>query len=349
MQLMTDTQLERYERLYDSFRLNYTDPKNAEPKIIIHVPCEGLPRLEEQLADPLVMLNAQLEHIRQHAEIGDDLVPAVRVNFGTAQVAAAFGCELAFPQNNLPAAKTHVLKKAEDVYELQKPSLQAGLFGKLKQWTEIWIENLPDGVQMQHPDIQSPFNTAHLIRGNDIFTDMYDTPESVDALLELVTDYMIELVPVLKEQIKSDREWFFDWGGMWKGTARISNCTSDLIGPDFYRQYVLKHDLRFLRSIGGGRVHCCASSGKVIEAFLDNPEITGLDCDAGIHDVWSLAEKAPEKMTLVMECYGKPFPQIDRLLHGDWPRKRNVILITQADSVAQGKELLGKLRKSIPR
>ena len=126
---------------------------------------------------------------------------------------------------------------------MQKPSLEAGWYGKLKKWTDIWLENLPEGIYIQHPDIQSPFNTAHLIRGNDILTDFFDNPDAVDALLKLVADYMIDLVPVLKAQISDDRDWFFDWGAMWKGTARLSNCTSDLIGPDFYLKYVLPFEL----------------------------------------------------------------------------------------------------------
>jgi len=296
---ISDSGHSRFERLYEGYRRFYEDPDDAEPKIIINVPPQNPPSWEEQLADPLLMLAVGLDQIRSHIEIGDDYVPAVRVNFGTAQVAFAFGCEPAFPTNSLPAAGTHVLKKAEDVYRLAKPSLDAGWFGKLREWTDIWLDNLPEGVHIYHPDIQSAFNTAHLVRGNDILTDFYDNPQALEALLTLVTDYMIELVPVLKSHISADKDWFFDWGAMWKGGARISNCTVDLIGPDFYREFVLRHDIRLLKSIGGGRVHCCASSGEVIKGFFANPEITGLDFDAGIHNAWEMAELAPKTVSLV--------------------------------------------------
>lgn len=345
---MTKQQSCRYEELYDGYRRFYSDPDNATPKIIVHVPCASFPSWQEQLTDPLVMLKAQLDQIKMHMEVGDDCVPAVRVNFGTAQVAAAFGCEFAFPENSLPAAGTHILEKAEDVYHLQKPSLDAGWYGKLKEWTLLWRENLPKGVHIQHPDIQSPFNTAHLIRGNDILLDFYDNPDAVSALLGMVADYMIDLVPEVKSWTGDNNGWFFDWGAMWKGTARISNCTSDLIGPDFYLKYVLPHDLRLLQRIGGGRMHCCASSGEVIEAFLKNAEITGLDCDAGLHDLWHLSEIAPANVPLIIENYGHAFPQTDRLLKGHWPKKRNITLITQAENISCAKQLLADLRNSIP-
>ena len=44
---------ERYRRLH-------TDPEGCRPMIIIHPPVPGLPTWEERLADPRVMLRAEL-------------------------------------------------------------------------------------------------------------------------------------------------------------------------------------------------------------------------------------------------------------------------------------------------
>ena len=255
---------------------------------------------------------------------------------------------LAFPENNTPAAGTHPLKNLKDVHDLEMPSLDAAWFPKLREWTNIWLENLPEGVVFQQPDIQSPFNTAHLIRGNDILMDFFDDPESLDKLLGMVADYMIMQVPVLNEQIGNTTGWFVDWGMLWKGYGRLSNCTSDLISPDFYHDHVLPQDLRVLEGIGGGRMHCCGSSHKVIENFARNKTITGLDFDSGIHDPWHICEIAEPKTSLILEYYGFNFPYIDRLLSGDWPKKRNVTVIAQVSSIAEAKDLLAKLKASIP-
>ena len=48
------------------------------------------------------------------------------------------------------------MRNARDVYSLVKPSLDAGSYKKLEQWTDIWLENLPQGeylVQIYHPDL----------------------------------------------------------------------------------------------------------------------------------------------------------------------------------------------------
>ena len=345
----TDEELRRFDNIYADYRRMYQDPDNCRPMFIIQPPAKGAgwPTWEERLADPLVMLKAELDNIRSHVQVGDDATPTVRVQFGTAQVAAAFGCEMFIPENNLPAAGTHVLTNLQDVYTLPKPSLTAGWYGKLAQWTEVFRENLPAGVHIQHPDIQSPFNTAHLIRGNDIMTDLYDDPAAVEALLKLVADYMIDLVPHLKAMISQDREWFFDYFGLWRGTARISNCTMHMIGPDFYVRHVLPQDIRLMEAIGGGRIHYCGSSQKVVPHFFENPMIHGLDFHSHRHDLWDICKTAPKSLTL-MTSMAVDSSILQRLLSGDWPAKRNLIIGVPVANIEQGREVLAKLKKSLP-
>jgi len=345
---ITDCELERFNLLYGGYKRLYNDPCKAMPMVIVNVPINNIPTWYEQLRDPLAMLDTQLRHIKPHLEIGDDYVPTVRVNFGTGQVAAAFGAELIMPSDSLPAVGSPILNNIEDAYKLSRPNLQAGWYGKLKQWTQIWLENLPQGINIQHPDIQSPFNTAHLLCGNDILTDFYDNPNAVETLLDVITDYMIELVPYLKNMISSDPTWFFDWGAMWKGTARISNCSTTMISPEFYKKHIFPRDARFINSVGGGRIHYCGNAHSIIKEFFTLSSLTGLDCDCQYHDLWELAHNAPPRVTLIFQQYGSAFPFTDRLLKGDWPKKRNIIVITEAPNVEEGKKLFCALKNSIP-
>ncbi len=341
--------LNRLEKLKEEYHLLYDSPQTCRPKIIINVESKDNIPWEQQLSDPMAMLKNQLDDIHNHLQVGDDFLPAVRVNFGTGIIASAFGCELVIPENNLPAVSTHALKSLDQVWQLQKPSLDCEMYQQIERWIGIWLENLPEGVAIQHPDIQGPFNSSHLIRGNDILTDFYDDPDAVCRLLDVVTDHTIEVLAHFNRLIKKQHDWFHDWGGAyWRGNGRISNCSVDMISPDFYRRYVLPRDIRFMQSIGRGRMHYCGGSSKVIESFISNPWITGLDIDAGLHDMWQMSAMCPENVVLVLQEYGKSFPKIDRLLAGDWPAKRNIILYTSAQDVEQGRELLARLRQSVP-
>lgn len=338
----------RFADVYARYRLLHEQPECCRPMIIVNTPVP-LPSWEERLADPLVMLRSELDELRPHLEIGDDRVPTVRVQFGTAQIAGAFGCRIVIPANNVPAAGSHVLANAADVHQLALPALDAGWYGKLAEWTALWKTHLPDGVHIQHPDIQSAFNSAHLIRGNDIFTDFVDAPADLDALLDKVTDFMLAITRHTRAIISDDPDWFFDWGAMWKGTARISNCSMQMISPAMYREHVLPRDIRFFESIGGGRMHYCGITGAVIDEFFRVPSITGLDVDFDHHDFFGLCERAPHPVVLLNTIpLKRESPVLQRLLRGDWPQKRNVIIIAEAPSVADARTLLHQLRQSIP-
>lgn len=349
---LSPAQRQRLEAVHAEYRRLYEDPAHCAPMFMIETPVQ-VPPWGEQLADPMVMLNAELEKLRPHLEMEDDHAATVRVQFGTAQVAFAFGCAAHLSADNLPAAKGPVLAEAEDVYQLHLPSLDAGWYGKLHTWIDTFQQHLPEGVAMQLPDIQSPFNSAHLMRGNDILTDFYDDPEAVEALLDKVTAFMIPMTLDLNRRIGHPAGWFFDWGALWKGAARLSNCSSHMISPDMYRQHVLPRDIRFLEAIGGGRIHYCGSSPQVIDAFLENPAVTGLDYDLRYHDLWELSRRVPAGIPMMhvrwdgAETDGQASDAIvQRLLDGDWPEKRNIIFKLYAPSVPEGKELLRALRTS---
>jgi hypothetical protein len=250
---------------------------------------------------------------------------------------------------NLPAAGSHVLSRAADVHTLAIPSVDAGWYGKLDEWTRLWKDHIPKGIHIQHPDIQSAFNSAHLIRGNDILTDFYDDPDAVDELLDKVTDFMIQITRHTKATISSDPEWFFDWGSMWKGFARISNCSMQMISPELYRKHVLPRDVRFFETVGGGRMHYCGITGAVIDDFFRVPSITGLDVDCSRHDFFKICERAPSRVAITPTgAFGRDSSEVQRLLKGDWPAKRNIIIPVFTASIEEGKRLLAELRKSMP-
>ncbi|MFO7637082.1 MAG: uroporphyrinogen decarboxylase family protein [Clostridia bacterium] len=339
---MPDSFQRRFATLYEKYKGMALRPEEAKPAFIINTPVD-LPPWEERLANPFVMLKSQLDGLKNHMELEDDCVPGVRVDFGTAIIASAFGCELFIPPNNLPCAKTHVLTDMKNVRALEKPGPNAGWSGKLRQFTEYFLQNLPVGYHIQLPDIQSPFNNAHLIRGNDIFLDFHDHPDELGFLLDFITDYMIEYTREQRSYITDDAEWFFDWKSLWKGGARISNCTTHLISPETYREFVLERDIRFLQAVGGGRIHYCGSYPKVIESFVGIPAVTGFDYDSQYHSLWDICEMAPGNV-VVSAWTGQDSPMVKKLLSGDWPQKRNFILMVDAPDMASGEKILGLLR-----
>ncbi len=127
--VITDQGLEYFERLYAGYRKMYEDPAGSSPKFIVDTPRRPLASVAEMLDDPLLMLRNELDALRPHLRLRDDMVPAVRVQLGTAQVAAAFGCHMHAFEDSLPASSGPVMKSAADVFRMRKPPLDALLNG----------------------------------------------------------------------------------------------------------------------------------------------------------------------------------------------------------------------------
>jgi hypothetical protein len=165
-----------------------------------------------------------------------------------------------------------------------------------------------------------------------------------------VTDYLVQLVPHLRRMIHCEDGWFLDYGALWRGGARISNCSMQMISPDFYRRHVLPRDKRLFQSIGGGRVHYCGLTKDVVADFLRIPGCTGLDFLSGLKhdDVWEAVSRAPRNI-VVMRNVDRGTPELERLRGGDWPARRNIIIKTGALSLDEGRETLAKLRESAAR
>ena len=343
---LTDNQYQRLEENRRNYEKFSADPQNAVPMILIYTPVERDCSVREMTHDPRKMLKWGLDSIASHLAVGDDAIPALRVEFGTGQVAHAYGCGMYEQEDAMPCAEGTVLSSPEEVEALGNPSLTAGRFGELEEYAAFFRENAPDFVRMQIPDIQGPFNNAHLIRGNDILFDFYDAPELVDLLLSKVTDYLIDLARHMQKICAMDPEFFCDWCGWWKGRARISNCSLHMVSTEFYTRFIQKYDQKFLDAVGGGRIHYCGTHDDgLFDAFFSMGNMSGVDYDGSFHDLWDLSARAPEKITLLQYMQKD---QIERLLFGDWPEKRNIILQVSAGSVEEGKALYRRLRESMP-
>jgi len=344
---LTDSQLHAVEETRKNFRLFHEDPSKARPAILIHPPVSSPYSIRQRTHDMDLMLEHELNVVQAHLLQGDDYVPAVRVEFGTGQVAHAYGCGMYEPENSPPCSEGHVMQSIEEAETMPLPDLRAGWFGELERYSEYFRKNLPEGVALQIPDIQGTFNNAHLVRGNDILYDFYDEPELLHTLFSRTTDHLIDLTKWLRTQLTDEPDGYFcDWSCLWKGGARISNCSLHMISNEFYREFIRPYDQRLLDAVGGGRIHYCGTHDDgLFDSFFEMPGMSGVDFDGTYHDLWELSERAPENVSLLV--YGSASHR-QRLLAGDWPKKRNVIFQFYTASIEEGRELYRQLRDSMP-
>lgn len=336
--------------LKEKYRQLFLNPTQCEPLVVISAAPPSRYTIGEMIRDPAKMLESQLDNVKFHQEIGDDYLPSLRVNFGTAQIAQAFGCPTEILEDTYPPCTGHVLEAIAQADELPLPGFDNPFNRELVRFTQYFLEHKPADIPIQHPDVQSAFNSGHLIRGNDILFDFFDDPDHVKVLLRKVCDYMIEWIRWTKAPISDETDWFYDAGGYWKGGARISNCTMQIISPDQYRDFVMEEDIRFLNAVNGGRVHYCGSNSEVIRDFMRIDSAYTFEIDSQYHDLIEMCEICPpEKVMHFCDWSTDPGNRswFDKIMAVDIPAKKNIVVLAKAASLDEAKRVYDMLKSKL--
>lgn len=112
--------------------------------------------------------------------------------------AEAFGAEIAFSDEAVPAVVGHVLSKVEDIYDLQVPSLSAG---RIPQYLKA---NLLAAREIHDRPLFSgcigPFSLAgRLYDMSEMMVLIYENPEAAHQLLTTCTDFIGKYCLALKQ------------------------------------------------------------------------------------------------------------------------------------------------------
>ena len=126
------------------------------------------------------------------------------------------------------------------------------------------------GMIFGYPNWQGVLNTAFNLRGQEIFTDMYDRPELVHHFLGVIADVMIWLATTVEERQRAS--------GFDIDLLSVSNCVMNMISPDAYKEFVYPHDRRIAESFDRFGVHTCEwDVTPYIEVLSELPKLGYLD------------------------------------------------------------------------
>lgn len=341
-----------FEKMIQKYKDLYENPTNCEPLVQVLYPVSRPYTIKEALASPEKMLANQMAVIEARLKVGDDFLPALRADFGTAQIAHMFGCPIHVFEDSEPCCGAHILDDIADADTISVPAMDSGWNTQVDWFQEYFMEHKPEWLPIQHPDVQGPFNTGHLIRGNDIIFDFYDDPENVEKLLMKVSDFMVDWIKYTTRKTNPKEGWFYDRGGIWRGNARLCNCSLQIVSPGIYREHIMASDASFLKSIGMGRIHYCGSYPEVLDDLFRLSDMTNLEIDAQYYDAIAVCEKAPEK-TSVMFCDWSNEPGnrdwYDKILNGEIPKKKNIVFQAKANDLEDAKYVYDRLKNSLCR
>ena len=225
----------------------------------------------EAFDDPEKMLYNELlwsfSSIYNSIRIKDYFPWHIRSNHGVGILSSLFGATCRIVNDNMPWVD-HLdgLPAIKRTVARGIPEYTAGLGGKVIETYQFYRGKLQEypkclrAIKRSQPDLQGPFDIAHLLVGTDLFYDLHDCPELVHELLDLITLAYIGfrrlIDPLLNDQA-GDHDAFVH-GAIFGGRVLIKDDTAAVtLSEDLYNTFSKTYNDRILTAFSGGSIHCC--------------------------------------------------------------------------------------------
>lgn len=253
--------LENVER--PGFMIGYVGPRvrNGKPVPSALFSTEGPDTVRDRLIDPAKFLRAQLTEIDAQLALQGDFVPSLCPTLGLLGIPSAFGCEVIWWENDLPAVRPAV-EDVEAVYSLSTPSPRDGELGRMLDYTRYFIEQTDARYPIRMSDIQGPIDSAALILGhNNFLLATYTNPQALHHLLQKITDLTITFVQAQREVAHSlgceyvpsmFQPWMADGTGI-----SVSNDECVMMSAQMHDEFNVPYLNQLSDAFGGIYLHSC--------------------------------------------------------------------------------------------
>lgn len=245
-----------------------------------HVPAIREDFFFEAGYDEETSLRYQLDVMESRAFIEDDYVPSLFPGLRQGAIPTAFGCVEVLEGDHFWCKP--MMRDANDVYRLPKPAFEkvggTKLFlERIKYFRKETGGRLPIHVC----DMQGPLDVAAAIWGcQDFLVALYDHPDEVHFLLNLVTESVIEFVAMQMEAAEGDIVPMRCWAVVWMPPAKGISISEDLLSvlpPELYREFGIPYHERIARKFGGVFIHSCGNFSHNLDNLKNTKGLVGMN------------------------------------------------------------------------
>lgn len=254
--------------------------------ILFGVPTPGLENgqhfdMKECYENRERMLFETLYAMISQAESPSDSLPVIRANTGTGTLACCFGLKQEVFPDKMPWLKEHLTK--DQIARLEPDDFDdvstKGIMPQVLDYQRYFRDQLDGAGWVILSDTQGPMDIAHLVRGDDIFLDMYDDPPFVHNLMELALAVYVAATKAMKANLEETFDMGAHVDGVYlaNGAVRVCEDTPVILSPHLIETYVVPYTKRALAAFGGGYVHYCGRNDFLFHAMAEVPEVHGFN------------------------------------------------------------------------
>ncbi|MGQ9628937.1 MAG: hypothetical protein ACUVXI_01325 [bacterium] len=237
----------------------------------------------DAFSSPEKMLLDELSHAFEGATLKDDRLYTIRANYGVGIIPSMFGCDIILSGENYPwVCPLDSIERVKDAIRRGIPPLTKGLGGMVEE-TEGYFasalapyKNLKRGVKVGIADNQGPFNIAAEMIGRDIYLEIYDHPDVIHDLLELVTETCIAFVNRQKAVVGEERRGCYNFMWHLSGGVRICEDNGLLLSPKMYEEFCARYNARLGEAFGGFTILLCGDIWNIWDVIISTPNLRGI-------------------------------------------------------------------------
>lgn len=219
-----------------------------------------------------------LASLEEEARIPLDSIPYFDCEMWPIATVSAFGGRILRSPKASPWIEP-IVRGPDDVYRLKAPNVLDGLLGQSVRNYRRALEYLDGYIPPRIADTQGPLQVASMLwKQEDFLLAMYDEPQAVHHLLNLVTDYLISFYRYFRDQHPD--AMLANWPSCYFPQALGVGLTEDfahLLSPELYREFGLPYVNRIADAFGGVLIHCCGVFGQHWDTFARIRNLRGLD------------------------------------------------------------------------
>lgn len=239
------------------------------------------------------------------ALLRDDRLFSVRPEYGVVNIPELFGIpSLVTDEGRSMSEGLNDTAKLKALLAAGMPDIAGARAAKVDAWYGLaqdvlgQYEKLSQVMHLVVPDPQGPFDLACLVYGSEILTGIYDQPELVRELLELMTEAFIAYHKRYKKIIGEPRDSAYHIAGLKlvRGGVRICDDSATLVSPSAYGEFVQPYNLRCFEPFDGGWLHYCGNGNHLLPQMLEMAPVHYLHLgNPDDHDLIDLVKQTNEK------------------------------------------------------
>ena len=191
----------------------------------------------------------------------------IRSNHGIGIIASLFGARCKIIQDNMPWVE-HLdgMDAVREMVAQGLPDLESGLGSKVIATYRYFRDKLREypkcheAIRITQPDLQGPFDIAHLLIGTDIFYEVYDHAPLLHQLLELITETYIAFRRHIDELLtdRTPEDAVYVHGGIYGGKVILKDDTAAInLSQGMYDEFSKHYNDKILEAFGRGSLHYC--------------------------------------------------------------------------------------------